>query len=141
MPIFHAPGRKPQRPVFSHRGSNNGEPDDDRSQIAIPIHENTLCSKDIFVNAIKVLNDFVSYNIMQQARLKVISLRNDGPIVSNARSFIDVWPVYTPVTLAVTLASVVQWLCHSPCKPGVAGSIPGFSSPSDGTINRGPVSI
>ena len=38
-------------------------------------------------------------------------------------------------------ASVVQWLCHSPCKPGVAGSIPGFSSPSDGTVNRGPVSI
>ena len=38
-------------------------------------------------------------------------------------------------------ASVVQWLCHSPYKPGVAGSIPGFSSPSDGTINRGPVSI
>ena len=38
-------------------------------------------------------------------------------------------------------ASVVQWLCHSPCNPGVAGSIPGFSSPSDGTINRGPVSI
>ena len=37
-------------------------------------------------------------------------------------------------------ASVVQWLCHWPCKPGVAGSIPGFSSPSDGTINRGPVS-
>ena len=26
-------------------------------------------------------------------------------------------------------ASVVQWLCHSPCKPGVAASIPGFSSP------------
>ena len=24
-------------------------------------------------------------------------------------------------------ASVVQWLSHSPCKPGVAGSIPGFS--------------
>ena len=23
-------------------------------------------------------------------------------------------------------ASVVQWLCHSPCKLGVAGSIPGF---------------
>ena len=38
-------------------------------------------------------------------------------------------------------ASVVQWLCHSPCKPGVAGSISGFSSPSDGTINRGPISI
>ena len=38
-------------------------------------------------------------------------------------------------------ASVVQWLCHSPCKPGVAGSIPVFSSPSNGTINRGPVSI
>ena len=36
---------------------------------------------------------------------------------------------------------MVQWICHSPCKPGVAGSIPGFSSPSDGTINRGPVSI
>ena len=29
-------------------------------------------------------------------------------------------------------ASVVQWLCHSPCKPGVTGSIPGFSSPLDG---------
>ena len=38
-------------------------------------------------------------------------------------------------------ASVVQCLCHSPCTPGVAGSIPGFSSPSDGTVNRGPVSI
>ena len=38
-------------------------------------------------------------------------------------------------------ASVVQWLYHSPCKPRVAGLIPGFSSPSDGTINRGPVSI
>ena len=25
-------------------------------------------------------------------------------------------------------ASMVQLLCHSPCKPGVAGSIPGFSS-------------
>ena len=24
-------------------------------------------------------------------------------------------------------ASVVQWISHSPCKPGVAGSIPGFS--------------
>ena len=37
-------------------------------------------------------------------------------------------------------ASVEQWwLFHAPCKPGVAGSIPGFSSPSDGTINRGPV--
>ena len=33
---------------------------------------------------------------------------------------------------------MVQWLCHSPCKPGVAGLIPGFSSPWDGTINRGP---
>ena len=38
-------------------------------------------------------------------------------------------------------ASVVQWLCHSPCKPGVAGSISGFSSLLDGTINEGPVSI
>ena len=41
----------------------------------------------------------------------------------------------------VVEASVVQWLCHSPCKPGVACSNPGFSSPLDGTINRGPVSI
>ena len=33
-------------------------------------------------------------------------------------------------------ASVVQWLCHSPCKPGVAGSIPGFSSLAvGGTLN------
>ena len=45
------------------------------------------------------------------------------------------------ITVKRQEASVVQWLCHSPCKPGVAGSIPGFSSPSDGTINRGPVSI
>ena len=37
-------------------------------------------------------------------------------------------------------ASVVPWLCHSPCKPGGAGSIQGFSSPLDGTINRGPIS-
>ena len=28
-------------------------------------------------------------------------------------------------------ASVAQWLSHLPCKPGVAGSIPGVSSPSD----------
>ena len=28
-------------------------------------------------------------------------------------------------------AAVAQWLSHLPCKPGVAGSIPGFSSPSD----------
>ena len=33
---------------------------------------------------------------------------------------------------------MVQWLCHSPCKPGVAGSIPGFSSPSDGTVTEVP---
>ena len=30
----------------------------------------------------------------------------------------------------------MQWLCHSPCKPGVADSIPGFSGPTDGTINH-----
>ena len=35
-------------------------------------------------------------------------------------------------------ASVAQWLSHSPCNPGVAGLILGFSSPSDETINRGP---
>ena len=45
------------------------------------------------------------------------------------------------IVLVLQEASVVQWLCHSPCKAGVAGSIPGFSSLSDGTINRGPVSI
>ena len=28
-----------------------------------------------------------------------------------------------------------------PCKPGVAGSIPGFNSLSDETLSRGPVSI
>ena len=27
------------------------------------------------------------------------------------------------------------------CKPGVVGSIPGFSSLSDGILNRGPVTI
>ena len=35
-------------------------------------------------------------------------------------------------------ASVVQWLCHSPCKPG---SIPGFSSLLDGTINPSPYEL
>ena len=29
--------------------------------------------------------------------------------------------------------SVVQWLSHSPCKPGVAGSIPGFSKSNNKT--------
>ena len=38
-------------------------------------------------------------------------------------------------------ASVAQWLCHSPCKPGMAGLSPDFSSLSDETTNRGPVSI
>ena len=38
-------------------------------------------------------------------------------------------------------ASVVQWLCHLPCDPGVTGSIPSFSSLSYETINRGPVSM
>ena len=28
---------------------------------------------------------------------------------------------------AKNVTSVVQWLSHSPCKPGVTGSIPGFS--------------
>ena len=32
---------------------------------------------------------------------------------------------------------MVHWLKHLPRNPGVAGSIPGFSSPSDETINRG----
>ena len=51
-------------------------------------------------------------------------------------------PVFSVgLKMLICKASVVQWLCHSPCKPGVAGSIPGFTSPSDGTINRGPVSI
>ena len=48
-------------------------------------------------------------------------------------------PLFTLLYIS-SEASVVQWLCHSPCKPWVAGSIPGFSSPSDGTINRGLVS-
>ena len=38
-------------------------------------------------------------------------------------------------------AAVVKWISHLPCKPGVAGSIPGFTSLSDETLSRGPVSI
>ena len=38
-------------------------------------------------------------------------------------------------------ASVSQWLCHWPCKPGAAGSMRSFSSLSDETINRDPVSM
>ena len=37
--------------------------------------------------------------------------------------------------------SMALWLRCSHCKPGVTGSIPGFSSLSDETINGGPVSI
>ena len=32
-------------------------------------------------------------------------------------------------------------LSHTPCKPGVESSIPGFSTPFDETINRGPMTI
>ena len=39
--------------------------------------------------------------------------------------------VYIFVSNCNAEASVAQWLSHLPCKPGVAGSIPGFSSPSD----------
>ena len=38
-------------------------------------------------------------------------------------------------------ASVALWLSCSPSKLGVVGSIPGFSSPSDETLNRGPMII
>ena len=37
----------------------------------------------------------------------------------------------TPNTFKCIEATVAQWLSHLPCKPGVASSIPGFSSPSD----------
>ena len=30
---------------------------------------------------------------------------------------------------------MLQWLSHSPCKPGLAGLSSGFSSPSDENIN------
>ena len=36
---------------------------------------------------------------------------------------------------------MVYWLSCSPSKPGVVGSIPGFSSLSDETLNRGPMTI
>ena len=32
---------------------------------------------------------------------------------------------------AIAEASLAQWLSHKPCKPGIASSIPGFSSPLD----------
>ena len=38
-------------------------------------------------------------------------------------------------------ASVVKWSSYSPCKSEVVGSIPGFSSLSDETLNRGLVSV
>ena len=40
-----------------------------------------------------------------------------------------------------TEATLSQLLCHSPCKPGVAGLIVGFSSLLDETINRGPLAF
>ena len=38
-------------------------------------------------------------------------------------------------------AALVKWISHSLCKPGVAGSIPGFSSLLNETENSGPLSI
>ena len=38
-------------------------------------------------------------------------------------------------------ASVAERLSYPLCKPGVRSSIPGFSSLSDETLNRGPVSV
>ena len=38
-------------------------------------------------------------------------------------------------------ASVAERLSYPLCKPGVLSSIPGFSSLSDETLNRGPVSV
>ena len=37
--------------------------------------------------------------------------------------------------------SVAERLSYPLCKPGVLSSIPGFSSLSDETLNRGPVSV
>ena len=31
------------------------------------------------------------------------------------------------LSCGISRSTVVQWVSHSPCKPGVAGSIPGFS--------------
>ena len=38
-------------------------------------------------------------------------------------------------------ASVVKLVSHLPSNPGVMSSIPGFSSLSDETLNRGPVTV
>ena len=38
-------------------------------------------------------------------------------------------------TKTIKQASVAQWLFNEPCKPGIAGLIPGFLSLSDETIN------
>ena len=56
--------------------------------------------------------------------------------VSVIRKMYVLFPLRFPLVIRFTLnslleASVAQWLSHLPCKPGVAGSIPGFSSPSD----------
>ena len=47
---------------------------------------------------------------------------------------------YLNLTLPLE-ASVAQWFSYSPSKPGVVGSVPGFSSLSDETLNRGPMTI
>ena len=62
---------------------------------------------------------------------KLILIQSEGDLKRNGTGTLHIY-------MCILEASVVQWLCHSPCKPGVAGSIPSFSSPSDGTINRGP---
>ena len=38
-------------------------------------------------------------------------------------------------------AAVVLWINHLPCIPGVAGSIPVFTSLTDETLSPGPISI
>ena len=51
------------------------------------------------------------------------------------------WARICDMALIVLEASVAERLSYPLCKPGVPSSIPGFSSLSDETLNRGPVSV
>ena len=67
------------------------------------------------------------YNILPTHPFVTILLRN------------VIFFAFPMVKNATKEASVAQWLSHSPCRPGVADLIPGFSSPLDKTLNGGPM--
>ena len=120
-------GRVQVQPKYRMLASINGRYfccSENRSTMKNLFKNHNICNLAIVWHNTSCLNHTIYQNIQESRRRSAHTL---GQSLATIQLQVE--------------ASVVQWLCHSPCKPGVAGSIPGFSSPSDGTINRGPVSI